>query len=503
MGVVCCETSPKLAHQDGQISSMSQDPSSSATAVSASTATLPSDLTANVGHNDISRPVDQANHNTSTKSHTHKTRKAKKTVRMNDEVTIIPMLTSSSFIRKTPKTTTITYMSYGIMPSFRIVTPDTIKNGEGSDPQDDDDDLVSKESLWWTKVERREIIQANQKVSRDFKRFQPTKLRKANLIYNDIVMDCCCRNDGQDNDEDYDDNDIYDFFQRKRLNGRIAASATTTSTSSTTSTTTGATSRTNVPTKKRKRMELSPTILYHCSDLPPPKIPNETIDLPNNVRGLEWGVMPDAKRYRKAHARTVLRWQDRFRKMNDPRRHRRNGHNCQQDKGHQDDEDFSARSSSSSSSDDDDDIDVDEKTSYHRHQQDLLLGYKASISSLRSCMLARVFGKSDEIAANPSKTKASDLEERPSSSWSPTPSLTGTTDDSASSSDSEGDDLDSNDEDYSDNDSEEDEDGPANSTTTTCKSLVNRGGYYSSSLSSMNTNSHRRMFRPRMMPTYR
>lgn len=507
MRVVCCEDPPKPAHGDVETNRHQGDTSSLSPTggTTASVVSLQSDHESNHSPNP-SPSIDQAKDNSSASTKTNeitKTSQDKKTVRINDEVTLIPLLTSASFFRKTPKPTTITSTGgYGMMPSFRIVTPAAItsESSDSMDDSDNDDELVSKASLWWTKQERREILVANQKASRDFKRFQPTKIRKANLVYHEIVNECCCRIDCEHDEEYYDDNDIYDFYERqRRLNGRSNANAA--ASSSTSATSSKRTRSSHSSTKKRKRSEFTPSITIDGSDLPPPTIPDSTLDLPTNVRGLEWGVMPDAKRYRKAHARTVLQWQDRFRKMND-RRHR---HDCKQ----QDfSSDWSLPSSSSSFDEDDDETDTDgdhkncEPTHDEQQHQVLLLGQKASISSLRSCLLARVFGKSDEIAANPAIATASDLEEKRSSSWSPTPSLTGTSessgsdddDDSSESDDDEADsesDGETNDSDNSD--SEDDEDGTVNSF----KSLANRSGYYSTN--HPNTQ-HKRMFRPRMMP---
>ena len=112
-------------------------------------------------------------------------------------------------------------------------------------------------------------------------------------------------------------------------------------------------------------------------------------------------------------------------------------------------------------------------------------------------MLARVFGKSDELAANPATAKATELEEKRSSSWSPTPSLTGTESSSSDNDDedvvdeSESDESDSE-SDMSDTEDEEDE------NESSYQSLVYYR--YSTKLQSTNANSQRRMFRPRMMP---
>jgi len=251
--------------------------------------------------------------------------------------------------------------------------------------------------------------------------------------------------------------------------------------------------------KKRKRTTkaVSSSGGDYEAPSPSPELSSATIDLPTSVRGLEWGVMPDAKRYRKAHARTILRLQERFRRTSDRRRQheddpkrRRLGHDCERDGEAPLDND-------------------------QRQPQDVLLGRKACVSSLRSCLLARVFGNSDATAAYPSPT-VSDIENHrrsaSSSRVSPTPSLTGTTDESESGSDesehetSDTDDglatseseIESDDDNYDseDDDSDDEEDDEHNAKDF--RAMV--AGNCRHSLSSNNPNSHKRMFRPRMMP---
>lgn len=475
MGVVCCEAPPKLAH-DKDVEPISQADPIEGTTASSAVASLPSDSRVNSSQNLTSKPAPSSHQDKTVVSSTETIKpQDKKSVRISDEVTLIPLLTSSSFFRKTPKPATITSNSYGIMPSFRVVAPTAISDST----TDSAKDLVAKSSLWWTKEERREILQANQKTTRDFKRFQPTKVREANLVYSDIVYDCTHRNECQHHTVEScdEDEDIYNFFQNQHLKRRTNSTSATTHPS----------------TKKRKRPDFIPTVADD-SGLPPLALPDANIDLPTNVRGLEWGVMPDAKRYRKAHAKTVLKWQDRFRKMNERRRTRL------ERKRHEEKWDSTETSSSSSSSSDDE---TDSESNFssdcertRQHQQNLLLGEKASSSSLRSCMLARVFGKSDELAANPDIAKANELEEKRSSSWSPTPSITGT---ESSSSDNDDDDVD--DESESDGD-ESDSESDMSDTEDEDESCYRSHVYYycSSKLQSINANSQRRMVRPRMMP---
>ena len=481
MGVVCCEAPPKLAHQDaGNDPSVSSAVATSTTAISSSIS-LPSGHVANDSHpaKPKSKSVTDQDSNR-TKTNKSKT-KEKKSVRICDNVTMIPLLTSASFFHKTPKPTTITNTGHGIMPSFRIVAPAAIRSEvdkEDGSPRSEDN-LVPKASLWWTKQERKEIQQANQKCTREFKRFQPTKMRQVNLVYNEIVMDCCHRNNGQEDEEDYDDNDIYEFFQKQRLKRR------TTPLFEQNRANTGATSNKRYnSTKKRKWSDFNSSNQLD-SDLPPPTIPDFTIDLPASVRGLEWGVIPDAKRYRKAHARNVLGWQDRLRCMNN-RQCRRNNHDC-------DDEEYDLSSSSSSSEDDsesDSDYENCARTSEERHQQDILLGEKASLSSLRSCILAKALGKYDAIAANPTIHRVSNLEGKRSTS--PTPSLEGT---SESSSGSEEEECDNTSDSESDSDSDNDDDDNRN------------GNHYFKTTANYKPmavgNSRPRFFRPRMMPSWR
>mmetsp|Transcript_16378 Transcript_16378/g.41062 ORF Transcript_16378/g.41062 Transcript_16378/m.41062 type:complete len:474 (+) Transcript_16378:247-1668(+) len=468
MGVVCCEAPPELAHDDIDNSGHHDPLSPSGTATVALAARPPSDRPD--GPQAALKPtpsLDQAKESANKTNQAKIPQDTKKSVRISDEVTLIPLLTSASFFRKTPKPTTIASNSHGIMPSFRIVT-------SAVTDQDSQESLVSKSSLWWTKEERKEILHANQKASRDFKRFQPTKMREANLVYSEIVTDCCdrheCHSHLEHSDDDDDEEDISDFFRRERF---ANASSSTSSTVACRS-------------KKRKRSECSNL------DFDPSEISDLTIDLPTIVRGLEWGVMPDAKRYRKAHAKTVLRWQDRFRRMNERRRK-------QPKRIHWDSTESSSSSSSSGSSSDEEESDINstscEKTT--RDQQDLL-AHKATISSLRSSMLARVFGKSDAMAANHGIATAPELEEHRSNSLSPTPSLMGTESSESENDDDENDDSDSDVESESECDSDdesEDEDEQENQQSFR---RVSYCGYYSRLHSS--ANSQKRMFRPRMMP---
>ncbi len=495
MGVVCCEAPPELAHDDIDKSGH-HDPlsSSGTTTTEALAARLPSDSSDTSHATDFTSQVDQIKDTASLKTiqETNKSQVTKKGVRIKDEVTLIPLLTSASFFRKT-KPTMITSYSHGIMPTCRIVTPASF------DQDTDDNELVPKSSLWWTKEERREILQANQKSSRDFKRFQPTKMREANLVYSEIVTECCDRHNDFDHTIGHQDadEDIYDYFRRQHSSAA----------SSTVSTATGR-------KKKRKRCEFS---FMENSEIPPPEDTDLTIDLPTNVRGLEWGVMPDAKRYRKAHAKTVLKWQDRFRRMNERRRKQRKIEQW-------DSTESSSSSSSSSASSDEDENNpaICEKTT--RDQQDFL-AKKAVISSQRSCILARVFGKSDELAANTRVATASNLEERRSTFWSPTPSLTGT-ESSESENDDDDDDVEDSDSDdesesepESDDESESDSDEEDQESQRSFRSVsyrrypngsvqhrmfrppIMQRTFQSVSYTNYSSgNSQNRMFRPRMMP---
>ncbi|VEU35292.1 unnamed protein product [Pseudo-nitzschia multistriata] len=400
----------------------------------------------------------------------------KKTVRINDVVTFIPLLTSSSFFRQTPKPKTVTNQGYGgMMRSFRIVTPAAISRGHKTTKEDD---LVPKSSLWWTKEERREILISNQKASRDFKRYHRAKIREANLIYEKIVMDCSVFEDDKDKDDE-----IYHFFRNNRLRRRTDDNENMIKNS-----------------KKRKRMATTDsidcdisTIDVGCNINPPstPTTGETTMYLPDQIRGLEWGVLPDAKRYRKTHARNVLDWQDRLREMKDgiERKRRRNGHDCDQE-DRQDNQDCSMSSSDEHVDYNHDHVHgkITRRLSYHQEQQEILLGQKAIISSHRSCVLARMLGKSDAIAATDSVSiSTSNLCEK-SRTNSPTPSLTSTTDESNSGSDEE-DDSESDDDDSDSDDSDSEEDGGAS-----------RSHFLYSTVTTNASSMHRRTFRPRMMP---
>ena len=365
MGVaVCCDTPPKLTRDDQSLFS------SSLSAVVATARTiLPSDntnggasQTDTVRNNDTKPIVDVTLTSSPTTTMTTtdcdvdttnnkvKSNNQKKNVRINDEVASIPLLTSASFFSKATSSTTDTLSSRS-------------------------NDIVKKDSLWWTREERKEILLRNQRLSRDFKRHHSSQIQHAKKVYDEIIRqdknNALLHNEDGDNDDDdssddeYDD--IYNFFQQERSPKRrrtIAFNAA--SVGNNTVKTTSA--------KKRKRIttDLSPTGVedtiphtHKCTDTSSP-----IIDLPTHVRGLEWSVLPDAKRHRRTHARTVLRWQDRFRR----RRQRRRIEN-----------EYSSSSSDGSNSN----VFVNGECLTAGREQELL-GHKATISSHRSCILAQV-----------------------------------------------------------------------------------------------------------------
>uniref|UniRef100_A0A7S4ADT4 Uncharacterized protein n=1 Tax=Pseudo-nitzschia australis TaxID=44445 RepID=A0A7S4ADT4_9STRA len=420
----------------------------------------------------------------------------RKTVRINDKVTLIPLLTSASFFRKTPKPTATKVTKYrygGMMRSFRIVSTSAIVARDNNETHDEDPDenLVPKCSLWWTKEERREILLSNQKASREFKRYHPSQVRRANLVYHKIVTDCS-NNSGDDDGYDHKDgdttnnDDIYHFFQHNRLRQHKDANVSSTSTTNANSTS---------HSKKRKRTVGWNTSANTTTD----DDETPTIYLPTHVRGLEWNVLPDAKRYRKTHARIVLKCQERFRELNDecPRKRPRKSDHDGDHQDHDGDEIAAAR------------------FSHRQEQQDVLLGQKAVASSRRSCLLARSFGKSDAIAAR-NLVDAN----RSSVSESPTPSLTSTTDESdssccSSSDEEDGDESDANnnsgtssdedDTDDDDSDSDDDDEDNSHATRNRYHPMSYSYSYSSSRLSTnangnVNSNTLRRTFRPRMMP---
>lgn len=112
-----------------------------------------------------------------------------------------------------------------------------------------------RENLWWTKDERKEILQANQRLAKQFKLTHPQEIACANEAY-----DQCC----YDND-------------------------TCSSSSSCSSESEDENSTSWLSRRPKKRPKLH---------------------LPTHVRGLEWAILPYSKKHRKVHVQQVVQAQD-------------------------------------------------------------------------------------------------------------------------------------------------------------------------------------------------
>ncbi|OEU11755.1 hypothetical protein FRACYDRAFT_263308 [Fragilariopsis cylindrus CCMP1102] len=426
MGVVCCEgPPPKLAHQDDDKQQQQQT-------------FLPQP------HLQLKSPADTDDallsstvvNNTTDKKNKKKRKKTgvvrNRVVRINKNVTYIPLLTSASFFSTTATSTATTTATTGTTTS----TPCT------------------KASLWWTKEERKEILLSNQRVSRNFKRYHPIEVQRANLVFHEIVNDCNQNNNNykqddnnypssassSDENEDADNHfkdDVYNFFQRERLKQRrIAATATATGAAAIAISTTNP-----ITTKKRKRHNtvdkddneprsssssiLSEGITTTAAIAVAERIRSTDrielesgieINLPTHVRGLEWAVIPDAKRYRKTHSRTILRLQEHFRRRNNNTNYKNK--NKKNNSIDYDD----------SSSFDDDDANEKCSTSLTLYEQQELLGHTSTISSRRSVKLAQVLADLDARSLDTITTTTASVTTRNDDKGNETPSLTGTTD---------------------------------------------------------------------------
>jgi hypothetical protein len=119
----------------------------------------------------------------------------------------------------------------------------------------------SKESFFWTTLERDGIQETNQRLALQFRRQQPQSAEKVNL-----VLDLCFQDHGSDDsssEEDEEpsyvnDNDEHD---EREIQDTLAATGTL------------------------------------------------ALEVPTHVRGLEWSFLPGSKKYRQTHMKRVLRWQ--------------------------------------------------------------------------------------------------------------------------------------------------------------------------------------------------
>jgi hypothetical protein len=119
----------------------------------------------------------------------------------------------------------------------------------------------SKPALFWTRDERDAILESNQRLARDFRHQQPMSVERVN-----IVFDRCCQDNVTDDSSDEDESN--DFYENDE--------------------------------DEHDELEVQDTLAATAS---------QTIDLPTQVRGLEWGFLPASKKYRRTHVQRVLRWQ--------------------------------------------------------------------------------------------------------------------------------------------------------------------------------------------------
>ncbi|CAJ1945230.1 unnamed protein product [Cylindrotheca closterium] len=111
-----------------------------------------------------------------------------------------------------------------------------------------------KGDLWWTKDERKEILQNNHRLAKLFKTHHPHDIANANDAY-----DQCC----------YSDED------------------------------------TSSSSSSESEDENKPTWLISKTNIRKPKL-----HLPTHVRGLEWAILPYSKKHRKVHVQQVVEAQD-------------------------------------------------------------------------------------------------------------------------------------------------------------------------------------------------
>lgn len=118
----------------------------------------------------------------------------------------------------------------------------------------------SKASLFWTRDERDDILESNQRLALEFRQQQPGSVEKANQVF-----DRCCQENISDDSSDEDE--FIDYFDDD---------------------------------DEHDELEVQDTLAAAGS---------QTIDVPTHVRGLEWGFLPASKKYRRTHVQRVLRWQ--------------------------------------------------------------------------------------------------------------------------------------------------------------------------------------------------
>ena len=114
----------------------------------------------------------------------------------------------------------------------------------------------AKDTLFWTRDERDDILESNQRLAREFRHQQPMSVQKANQVF-----DRCCQDSVADDSSDEDE-----------------------------------------PADSCKDDEHEVQDILATTG-------NQTLDVPTHLRGLEWGFLPASKKYRRTHVQRVLRWQ--------------------------------------------------------------------------------------------------------------------------------------------------------------------------------------------------
>lgn len=125
----------------------------------------------------------------------------------------------------------------------------------------------SKSTMFWTRDERDDILEANQRLAMEYRREEPINVEKANQVFHqcchdqDIYQDSSSEDDDYlyEEDEDEDDDESLDQVERDE-----------------------------------------------CF------VASRNIDVPPQMRGLEWSFLPASKKYRRTHVQRVLRWQQRL-----------------------------------------------------------------------------------------------------------------------------------------------------------------------------------------------
>jgi hypothetical protein len=161
-------------------------------------------------------------------------------------------------------------------------------------------DEHDRAQLWWTKEERRDISERNQTTVRDYLHRHAQHVGYLQQVFRE---DCCCSYESvavvtSDDDtassasllstssEDSSDEDEEELFSsRSRKRGRRP------------------TSRLHELCHKRRRQRHEGSRSIRCSN---------KINLPTSVRGLEYGILPEAKSHRKLHRIRILDWQHRI-----------------------------------------------------------------------------------------------------------------------------------------------------------------------------------------------